>query len=79
MAVQIVTVSLTAQSAQSFTFTKPLGNYAKTPGLTITVGGGATPFWRAADTDNGDGTMTGHLELTGAVTGTVEVQIWDKP
>ena len=79
MAVQIVTVSLVAASTANVVFNKPVGNYGKTVGLTIPSGGGVAPFWRGSDTDNGDGTMTAHLECTGAVTATAEVEIWDKP
>lgn len=79
MAMITATVTFTASNSQPFTFTKPLGNYGKTAGLTITDGNGAVKYiFRGADVDNGNGTMTGTIELDAAVTGTAEIQIFDK-
>jgi hypothetical protein len=75
MAMQTVTVTLTAASSATFTFTKPAGNYGKTaPGLSVDATVAAV---YGADVDNGNGTMTGTLTLSGAVTGTAEITIYD--
>jgi hypothetical protein len=77
MAMQTVTVTLAAAASATFTFSKPAGNYGKTtPGLTVDATVAAV---YAADVDNGDGTMTGTLNLTGSVTGTAEITIYDRP
>jgi hypothetical protein len=80
MAMQTITVVLTATGTATFTFPKPAANYGKTaPGITLTDGAGPVSGNYAPDVDNGNGTMTGTLNLTGEVTGTAEIQIYDKP
>jgi hypothetical protein len=79
MAMLTVTVALAATDTATFTFTKPAGKYGKTaPGIT----NDGTPVghcYLGDDVDNGNGTMTGTLKLSGAITGTAEITIYDRP
>lgn len=81
MATQTVTTTFTAEAGpKSVTFAKPVANYGKFPGISISDAlGGVGPYFVGADVDNGNGTMTATLQLTGSVTGTVETTILDKP
>ena len=76
MAMQTVTVKLTAQASATFTFPTPAGNYGKTVGLNITDGGGDAVANFAADSASA-GTTTGTLTLSAAVTGTAEITVYD--
>ena len=75
MAIQTKTVTLAAVTSGTFVFTKPVGNYTKD----ACDRGDFVDAYFAADTDNGDGTMTGTLNLSDTFTGTVAVVIIDLP
>lgn len=82
MAMKTITVTLAATGTATFVFPKPAGNYGKTaPGITLAdfTAAGPVSGCYLADVDNGNGTMTGTLNLTGEITGTAEIQIYDKP
>lgn len=89
-----VTISGSAQSG-TFTFTKPSGAYSKTASVVMSGGGKAPQASLLADNDNGNGTMTGTVQISGApgsttilidgiptaidYTATVTIWITDKP
>lgn len=80
MAIQTKTVTLAAAATGTFIFTKPAGNYGKTPGVTPSGAdaGAVVAVTFAADVDNGNGTMTGTANLDAAITGTVEIIVYDR-
>jgi len=80
MALQVVTVTLTAQASKTFVFNKPVANYGKSAaGLSITDGSPPPAQSYIADVDNGNGTMTGTLNLSETVTGTATIVVYDTP
>lgn len=79
MAAQFASVTLTAADTGTFTFNKPTGTYAKNYGLTLTAAGEPGTVNFLADVDNGDGTMTGSVNVSGLVTGVVAITIYDTP
>lgn len=78
MAFQSATVTLASAATGTCTFSTPAGNYRKAYGLTITDGGGPVALVFAADSSS-SGTTTVTVNLTAAVTGTVNVMMWDTP
>lgn len=78
MALQTVTVTLTSAATATFTFAKPTGNYGKSAPSIATSGGALLVAVYAPDVDNGNGTMTGTVNLSAAVTGTAEITIYDR-
>jgi hypothetical protein len=78
VALQSAQVSPAAETTKTFTFNKPVASYGKGLGITIaSIVGTLAPYF-SADVDNGDGTMTGTVHFGATVTGTVDVQIYDR-
>lgn len=77
MAMQYITVSLAAQATKTFTFPTPAGSYGKLAGITIS--GGFTSLVTFDVDSPAAGTTTGTVNLPAAITGTVEVVVFDKP
>ena len=71
MAMTNSSATFAAADSQSFTYTKPAGNYGFVLGPQLDV-----PV-ALSITDNGDG--TGTLNLSGPATGTVQIWTVDKP
>jgi hypothetical protein len=77
MAITTKTVSFAAAQSATFTFPTPAGNYGKTLGVVITDSGEPAGGDFLPDSAAG-GTTTGTVSLSGPITGTAEIIIYDR-
>lgn len=78
MALVPIRVELTAESSKDFVFDKPAADYGKGFGFTQSDVSSPGAPWFSPDVDNLDGTMTGTINFPDVVTGSVDVQIYDR-